>query len=48
MYSLKKLTTLHKVPTMIKEYNQSIQQKYMCMEQAKNQYAKKKKINVTI
>ena len=39
-----KLTRLHKVLTMTKEYNQSIQQNHMHMERAKIQYARKKEI----
>ena len=48
MFLLKKLTRLHWVLTMIKEYNESIQQKHNHVEQGKIFFVKKKKLNVTI
>ena len=48
MFLLKKLTRLHWVLTMIKEYNESIQQKHNHVEQGKTFFVKKEKLNVTI
>ena len=43
-----KITLLHWVLTMIKEYKQYIQYKHLHLEQAKIQYVKKKKLSLTI
>ena len=48
MHVLKKLTRLHWVLKMLKEYNKSIQQKHIHMEREKSYYIKKITLNVTI
>ena len=48
MFLLKKLIRLLEVQMMIKEYNQSIQQKHFEQERIKICYVTKKKLNVTI
>ena len=48
MHLLKKLTRLHEVLIMMKEYNGQIRQKYVHMEHTKIYYVKKKRLKVTI